>query len=92
VNEFITSDRSEIWINGGFFLLKPAVFDYMNDGDELVVEPFARLIAENKLMAYKHAGFWRSMDTLRDRQVLEDMIEKGDMPWRLNGDSAMKPR
>jgi glucose-1-phosphate cytidylyltransferase len=64
----------------------------MNDGDELVVEPFARLIAENKLMAYKHEGFWRSMDTLRDRQVLEDMIEKGDMPWRVNGDTTMKPR
>ena len=92
VNAFVTSDRSEIWINGGFFLLKPAIFDYMNDGDELVVEPFARLIKENKLMAYRHEGFWRSMDTLRDRQVLEDMIEKGDMPWRVNGDASMKPR
>jgi glucose-1-phosphate cytidylyltransferase len=92
VKEFITSDNSEIWINGGYFLLKPAIFDYMNDGDELVVEPFARLIKENKLMAYKHEGFWRSMDTLRDRQVLEDMIEKGDMPWRVNGDRSTKPR
>ncbi len=92
VREFVTSDSSEIWINGGFFLLKPAIFDYMNDGEELVIEPFARLIAENKLMAYKHEGFWRSMDTLRDRQVLEDMVEKGDMPWRVNGDTTMKPR
>ena len=64
----------------------------MSDGEELVVEPFARLIKENKLMAYKHEGFWRSMDTLRDRQVLEDMMEKGDMPWRVNGDTTMKPR
>ena len=91
VQAFLTSDNSTIWINGGFFLLKPAIFDYMSDGEELVEAPFARLIAENKLMAYKHEGFWRSMDTLRDRQVLEDMIEKGDMPWRRNGNSLKKP-
>jgi glucose-1-phosphate cytidylyltransferase len=91
VNEFITSDNSEIWINGGFFLLKPAIFDYMSDGEELVVEPFARLIKENKLMAYKHTGFWRSMDTLRDRQVLEDMFEKGETPWKVNG-NGKKPK
>jgi glucose-1-phosphate cytidylyltransferase len=90
VNHFMTSDRSEIWINGGFFLLKPEIFDYMNDGEELVVEPFERLIKENKLMAYKHTGFWRSMDTLRDRQVLEDMMEKGDMPWKVNGNGHDK--
>jgi len=92
VREFITSDQSEVWINGGYFLLKPEIFDYMNDGDELVVEPFQRLIAEDKLMAYRHEGFWRSMDTLRDRQVLEDMIEKGDVPWRVNNDMSVKPR
>ena len=85
----MTSDNSEIWINGGFFLLKPDIFDYMSEGEELVVEPFARLIKENKLMAYKHEGFWRSMDTLRDRQVLEDMIEKGDMPWRVRDNGAL---
>jgi glucose-1-phosphate cytidylyltransferase len=63
----------------------------MSDGEELVVEPFARLIKENKLMAYKHTGFWRSMDTLRDRQVLEDMFEKGETPWRVNG-NGKKPK
>jgi glucose-1-phosphate cytidylyltransferase len=91
VNAFITSDVSEIWINGGFFLLKPEIFDYMSDGEELVVEPFARLIKENKLMAYRHTGFWRSMDTLRDRQVLEEMMEKGEMPWKVNG-NGKKPK
>jgi len=91
VREFLTSDNSTIWINGGFFLMKPAIFDYMNDGEELVEAPFARLIKDNKLMAYKHEGFWRSMDTLRDRQVLEDMIEKGDTPWRMTGDDCKKP-
>jgi glucose-1-phosphate cytidylyltransferase len=84
VNDFVTSDRAEIWINGGYFLFKPQIFDYMRDGEELVVEPFKRLIAEDKLMAYKHEGFFRSMDTLRDRQILEDMFERGDTPWSLS--------
>ncbi|MBY0564339.1 MAG: glucose-1-phosphate cytidylyltransferase [Hyphomonadaceae bacterium] len=92
VREFITSDHSEVWINGGYFIMTPKIFDYMNDGEELVVEPFQRLIAENKLMAYRYNGFWRSMDTLRDRQVLEDMVERGEMPWRLNADAVVKPR
>ena len=52
------------------------IFDYMREGEELVLEPFSRLIDDNQLMAYKHEGFWRSMDTLRDRQVLEDMVEQ----------------
>lgn len=83
VKEFRTSDRSDIWINGGYFVLRPEVFDYMREGEEFVMEPFERLIADNQLMAYKHEGFWRSMDTLRDWQVLQDMVEKGDMPWNV---------
>lgn len=85
VREFRTSDRSDIWINGGYFLLRPGVFDYMQEGEELVLEPFSRLIEANQLMAYKHEGFWRSMDTLKDRQILEDMVELGKMPWRTCG-------
>jgi glucose-1-phosphate cytidylyltransferase len=86
VREFRTSDRSDIWINGGYFLFRKEIFDYMREGEELVLEPFTRLIAENQLMAYKHEGFWRSMDTLRDRQSLEDLVEQGKMPWRLQSD------
>ena len=63
--------------------LRPEIFDYMQEGEELVIEPFSRLIAEDQLMAYKHDGFWRCMDTLKDRQVLEEMVERGDMPWRI---------
>ncbi|WP_157017458.1 sugar phosphate nucleotidyltransferase [Mesorhizobium xinjiangense] len=81
VREFRSSDRSDIWINGGYFVLRPEVFDYMREGEEFVLEPFARLIEDDMLMAYKHDGFWRSMDTLRDWQALQDMVEKGDMPW-----------
>ncbi len=91
VQAFRSSDRSDIWINGGYFIFRKEIFDYMRDGEELVLEPFERLIREGRLMAYKHEGFWRSMDTLRDRQVLEDMVERGEMPW-LPGDHAGKRR
>lgn len=91
VNDFVTSDRAEIWINGGYFLFKQEIFDYMREGEELVVEPFKRLIAEDQLMAYKHEGFFRSMDTLRDRQMLEEMFERGDTPWDAKGRNG-KPK
>jgi glucose-1-phosphate cytidylyltransferase len=87
VREFRTSDRSEMWINGGYFLLRREIFDFMREGEELVLEPFRRLIEADQLMAYKHDGFWRSMDTLKDRQILEDMIEQGRMPWRIRDDA-----
>lgn len=92
VRDFRTSDRSDIWINGGYFLLRQEIFDYMREGEELVVEPFHRLIKEDQLMAYKYEGFWRAMDTLRDRQVLEDMVEQGKMPWRPQNGHAGRER
>lgn len=76
-----TSSQSEIWINGGFFIFRREIFDYMRDGEELVVELFRRLIDDGQLVAYRHRGFWASMDTLRDKQLLEDMYERGDTPW-----------
>lgn len=82
---FRTADRSDLWINGGFFLFRLGLFDFIKPGEELVQEPFARLIEAGALMAYKHEGFWRAMDTLKDRQILEDMVEQGDMPWRTTG-------
>ena len=72
-----------MWINGGYFIFRNAIFDYIRDGEELVLEPFNRLIEANRLMGYKYEGFWRAMDTLRDRQVLEEMVERGEMPWRV---------
>ena len=60
----------------------------MRDGEELVEEPFQRLIKDDQLMAFKHEGFWRPMDTLKDKEVLEDLVEQGRMPWRFGSDSA----
>jgi glucose-1-phosphate cytidylyltransferase len=81
VSKMTPATRSDLWINGGFFIFRREIFDYMRPGEELVIEPFTRLIEEKQLLAYKHNGFWRSMDTLRDRQLLEEMVEQGRMPW-----------
>ena len=82
VHRFRSNQESEVWINGGYFIFRKEIFNYISDGEELVLEPFNRLIKDGELVAYKYEGFWRAMDTLRDRQVLEEMVEQGEMPWR----------
>ena len=84
VTRFRSNQEAEVWINGGYFIFRNKIFDYIKEGDELVLEPFNRLIAERQLFGYKYEGFWRAMDTLRDRQVLEEMVERGEMPWRVS--------
>ncbi|MES1156695.1 MAG: sugar phosphate nucleotidyltransferase [Alphaproteobacteria bacterium] len=92
VRDIVPSDNADMWINGGFFIFKPEIYDYMREGEELVLEPFKRLIEADQLLAYKYEGFWRAMDTLRDRQVLEEMIEQGRMPWRVRDQTrALRP-
>ena len=70
------------WINGGFFVLEPSVFDYV-DGDETLWEkrPMELLSKEGQLAAYQHNGFWQPMDTLRDKLLLERLWEEGKAPW-----------
>ena len=70
-------------INGGFFVMRPELFKYMQDGEEMVEKPFQRLIAEKKLMAHKHDGYWACMDTFKERQELEDVYSKGNAPWAM---------
>jgi glucose-1-phosphate cytidylyltransferase len=82
VSRIRSSQQSDIWVNAGYFIFRREIFDYISPGDELVLEPFNRLIEAGKLMAYKYEGFWRAMDTLRDRQILEEMAERGETPWR----------
>lgn len=71
-------------INGGFMVCQPEIFDYI-DGPETVFEkePVERLVAEGQLMAYHHPGFWKNMDTQRDKQKLEALWESGNAPWKL---------
>ena len=75
--------RAAIRINGGFFVLRNEIFDYMREGEELVCEPFQRLVEARRLAAYEYDGFWMSMDTFKDRQQLEDIHARGSAPWEV---------
>lgn len=70
-----------IRINGGYFIFRKAIFDYMRPGEELLEEPFQRLLSEGRLMAFHYDGFWAPMDTLKDKQELDLLMQRGDPPW-----------
>jgi glucose-1-phosphate cytidylyltransferase len=70
-----------MWINGGYFALRPQIFDYINEGDELVEQPFQRLIRERKLVTYPWEGFWQCMDTFKDKITFDRMEARGTCPW-----------
>jgi glucose-1-phosphate cytidylyltransferase len=75
------ASRAGIWVNGGFFVLKREIFDYIEPGEELVLEPFSRLIAQRQLTACRYEGFWVGMDTFKERNELDDMYNDGRAPW-----------
>ncbi len=83
VQEIKTLGQSEIMINGGYFVFNRSIFDYIKAGEELVQEPFQRLIAEKKLVAHAYDGFWRSMDTFKEKQELDELYSQGVAPWQL---------
>jgi glucose-1-phosphate cytidylyltransferase len=70
-------------VNGGFFIFKKKIFDYIRDGEELVHEPFERLIKENQLVAYQYDGFWKCMDTFKDKQMFDELYASGNCPWQV---------
>lgn len=83
----------DIRVNGGFFILKREIFDYLKEGEELVQEPFYRLIENEELIAYEYNGFWGAMDTFKDKQQLDELYECGNPPWELwNEKHEGKPR
>ena len=75
--------QSVVRINGGFFIFRREIFDYIGPGEELVVEPFQRLIRAGQLQAYAYDGFWQNMDTFKDRQRFEELLQSGDAPWQV---------
>lgn len=77
-------EAGEGWINGGYFVLNPKAIDYI-DGDDTVweQEPIRRLVAEEQMMGYRHAGFWSCMDTLKEKNLLEQLWTQPDTPWRI---------
>jgi glucose-1-phosphate cytidylyltransferase len=86
-NDIVTDleyiSRADIWMNGGFFIFRRDIFRYIQDGEELVEQPFQRLIKERQLLAYQYKGFWACMDTFKDKQQLEDLYLQGRAPWEM---------
>ena len=85
IKSFAEKPRGDgAWVNGGFFVCEPSIFNYLLDGDETVWEraPLETLAKENQLNAYKHEGFWQPMDTLRDKNELERLWSTGKAPWK----------
>jgi glucose-1-phosphate cytidylyltransferase len=83
VNSLEDIGNSPIRINGGYFILSNKIFDHINEGEELVHQPFHRLIQQRKLLAYQYDGFWQSMDTFKDRTQLEEIYATGRAPWEI---------
>ena len=83
VREIEYVDRSNTWMNGGYFIFRNEFFQFINEGEELVEEPFQRLIKEEQLIAYKYRGFWVAMDTFKEKQRLEDLSATGHAPWEI---------
>jgi glucose-1-phosphate cytidylyltransferase len=83
VTSFGQINHSDFWVNGGFFVFRKEIFDYMKPGDELVEAPFQRLIKEKRLLGQKHTGFWRAMDTFKDKIEFDRKYAGGSAPWEL---------
>ena len=83
--------KANLRINGGFFIFSNKIFDYIRPGEELVEEPFQRLIDDGRLFAHEYDGFWRCMDTFKDLQALETLMSGGNAPWTLWEHDRSKP-
>jgi len=73
--------KSGVRINGGFFIFRREIFEYIKDGEELVEQPFHRLISKGQLLSHPHNGFWACMDTFKELQELDDLYSRGNAPW-----------
>jgi len=83
VSDIHAINNGTIRINGGFFIFKKEIFDHIQEKEELVIEPFHRLVQNKQLIGYPYDGFWASMDTFKDRQQLEGLCMSGAAPWEV---------
>ena len=83
VKNFKEKPQADGWINGGFFLFKPKIFDYLSEDIVLENEPLQKLASDNQLVAFKHEGFWQPMDTYRETKLLNELWNSGAAPWRI---------
>jgi len=81
VQRIESMSKADLLVNAGFFCLRPGIFDVMQDGEELVEQPFQRLLAQKKLRAHPYHGFWATMDTFKDKINLDRMEAQGNCPW-----------
>ena len=88
VNSISPIGDSGLRVNAGYFIFKQEIFNYIKKGEELVIEPFQRLIKEKKLYGYKYDGFWTALDTFKDKQLVDDLYSKGETPWRVWTDES----
>ncbi len=85
--------ETDTWMNGGFFVFSQELFDYLHEKEELIEEPFGRLIAKGRLCSLAYEGFWSCMDTYKEKQTLDDMYDKGNTPWAVwEGRAQITPR
>jgi glucose-1-phosphate cytidylyltransferase len=75
--------HSDIRVNGGYFIFRKDIFQYIKEGEELLYEPFQRLLEREQLLAYKYDGFWAAMDNFKDKQMLDDLFVRGPAPWQV---------
>lgn len=83
VSEIQHLTQSGIWINSGYFIFRKEIFNYIKDGEELIHEPFQRLIEKGELISYKFDGFWAGMDTFKDKREFEELYQAGNPPWQV---------
>jgi glucose-1-phosphate cytidylyltransferase len=75
------AEDADLWLNGGYFAFRQEIFDYLRPGEDLVDDALNRMIADSRVIAYRYEGFWGPMDTLKDKQMLESLLDAGDPPW-----------
>ncbi|WP_239308443.1 MULTISPECIES: hypothetical protein [unclassified Frankia] len=88
ISEIAPMAEQDVWVNAGFFVLRPAIFDILHPGEDLVDAPFGRLVRAGRLGGYRYRGFWRAMDTAKDRLILEKLWSSGVRPWAVWEDPA----
>ncbi|WP_291846048.1 sugar phosphate nucleotidyltransferase [Bradyrhizobium sp.] len=85
------ADQLGLYINGGYWIMRQEVFDYIRPGEEMVEEPMRRLIAANQLAPYRYDGFWACMDTFKEKMMLDDMVNSGKAKWQVWTKPASPP-
>ena len=83
--------QTSVRVNAGFFLFRREIFDYLRPDEELIIEPFERLIAAHELVAVPYDGYWRAMDTFKDKNVLDELVAHGQPPWQVWNHSDSSP-